>query len=743
MTPISRPTIAQSAAALDTLQPSEGRSPAKLRDPAAAPAFDGIKTGQARRRVALIGAGNIADAHAQVLTESALVDLVAIVDPVTARAEALARKWRIAGAFGSLQAALAAGSFDAAHVVVPPPLHRRVAEECLAAGLDVFVEKPMAETDADCAALQEAAKAAGVALRVNQNSIYHPAQLELKRIATEGTLGRLRHVSCHFNMPLAHMRARQFGHWMFQEPRNLLLEQAVHPMSQIDDLMGPVKDFSVTPAPPQMIDGLALHTTWLVSMLCERGTAELFVSIGQTFPVWSMTALFDDGAVTADYAQNRVVRQGASRWMEAFDSYSSGAGAAWQMWRQTHRNLFDYALSMFKLKPRSDAFYRGMHGSIHSFYEALARGDQAALDGAQGRRLVALCEAICEKAGAVPGPKRNANAPSGAYDVLVIGGTGFIGRPLVAALLKEGKRVAVLARNSANLPPLFQDPNVAVIRGDATNAADLDAALTGIKAVVNLAYSRTDQTWAEVEQGIVGGARTVAEACLRHGVERLIYASTIAALYLGDEDAVVTGETPPDPNAERRPFYSRAKAYAEHEMRRMHREQGLPVTILRPGIVVGVGTSPFHSGVGTYNREQHCLGWNRGDNPLPLVLAEDTASAIVACLEKPQSVGRTYNVVGDVRLTARDYSAELAHALDRPLRYHPQSRGKQQLVEIVKWLVKRAIGRRDAPPSYGDLKSRGLVARFDTSDIKSDLGWVPVADRGEFVRRAIEVHATP
>jgi predicted dehydrogenase len=87
-------------------------------------------------------------------------------------------------------------------VLVPPPLHRPVGEQCLAAGLDTLIEKPLAETDADCAALQAAAQHAGVVLHVNQNFVHHPAHRQLKQAVDSGNLGRLRHVSAHFAMPL-------------------------------------------------------------------------------------------------------------------------------------------------------------------------------------------------------------------------------------------------------------------------------------------------------------------------------------------------------------------------------------------------------------------------------------------------------------------------------------------------------------------------------------------------------------
>jgi uncharacterized protein YbjT (DUF2867 family) len=226
------------------------------------------------------------------------------------------------------------------------------------------------------------------------------------------------------------------------------------------------------------------------------------------------------------------------------------------------------------------------------------------LDGAQGRRLVALCEQIAERAGVANPPARpQPSSPAGTYDVLVIGGTGFIGRPVVAALLERGNRVAVLARNTANLPPLFLDQRVGVVRGDVTNNDDLRKAMEGVSAVVNLAHAGGADSWPEVERRIVGGARRVAELCLEKGVKQLVHASTIAALYLGDGGETITGETQPDPNADRRAVYSRAKALAERELMRMRDEQGLPVTILRPGVVIGDGTSPFHSGIGLYNRD--------------------------------------------------------------------------------------------------------------------------------------------
>lgn len=158
--------------------------------------------------------------------------------------------------------------------------------------------------------------------------------------------------------------------------------------------------------------------------------------------------------------------------------------------------------------------------------------------------------------------------------------------------------------------------------------------------------------------------------------------------------------------------------------------------------MVGEGTSPFHSGVGLFNNEQHCIGWSSGRNPLPFVLVEDCADAIVCALKADVDViGRADNIVGPIRLSAREYIAALASALHRPLAYHGRAVWRMHAVEIAKWLIKRAGGRSVPWPSARDLRSRGLLAKFDTSQTESVLKWRPQADRALFLERGISAPA--
>ncbi len=267
----------------------------------------------------------------------------------------------------------------------------------------------------------------------------------------------------------------------------------------------------------------------------------------------------------------------------------------------------------------------------------------------------------------------------------------------------EGARVAVMARSVRNLPAVFGDDAVTLHAGDTRDSDAVVAAIGAAPIVVNLAHGGGGSSWEEVRDAMVGGAEVVARAC---NGRRLIHIGSIAALYLGPQNIPVTGATLPDPQAEQRADYARAKAMTDRMLLDM---PGLKVCILRPGLVVGEGSSPFHSGVGIFNNEQHCIGWNAGRNPLPFVLVEDVADAILLAARAGGFDGRCYNLVGDVRLSARDYIAALAAAMQRPLKFHPQ---------LVELLLAQEYGKypdqaRHRPPRRAAQQARSAVTRAD------------------------------
>ena len=531
---------------------------------------------------------------------------------------------------------------------------------------------------------------------------------------------------------------------MFAEPANILLEQAVHPLSQVLSLVGPIEKVQASTRPGARISKhFTFHGVADAILTTRDCGVHLQFAVGRAFPFWQVTAICDDAVLVADILNNRFYRLARGPGLEPVDAVVQAVKSGAQIAANGLANARDYVLSLLRLAPRSDAFYRSMRDSIGAFHRAVRLQSRGGLDRptdlAFGSDIVAVCAEMsrqCFGAASVVGPSLPQPQPLPAADVAVLGGTGFIGSATTARLAAAGYKVRVMARNTRNLGDVFDQPGVTIMRGDITRQEDVAAAVSGVPVVINLAHGGGGETFAEIERALVGGARTVAEACLAAGVTQVIHVGSIAGLYLGGEGDIVTGSTPPDPHSAERADYARAKADADRMLMNMHREKGLPITILRPGVVVGEGTSPFHSGLGMFNNDQHCVGWNAGTNPLPFVLVDDVAAAIVSAVGRNNVIGKAYNLVGDVRLDARSYIAALAEVTGRPLQFHPSRVNSNYLADLGKCLLKRIGGRAAPLPSMRDIRSRGLVAAFDCSDAARDLEWHPVGEREQFLARA-------
>ncbi len=695
------------------------------------------------QKVALIGAGNIAQAHAAVLKEMPSVRIAGVFDVNPDAANKLARQIGGASVYPSIEAA-AAADISVAHVMTPPDLHLSVALPFIESGKTVLIEKPVGTSLAECERLRAAALRTGARIGVNQNFVFNPAYIKLKNAIGTGRLGKPRFVSYIYDAPLRQLAVRQFSHWMFRQPLNILLEQAVHPLSQIVDFAGEVQEIATLSEPPlEVAPGVALHRSCQVSMRCKDLPASLRFNVGANFPVCRMTVVCDDGVAIADMFSDQFHTLERTAYMDPVDHWLSARASGKAVASEGWSGLLDYGLSTTGLRPRSDPFYLSMRGSIEAFYDDLDGDVDPKIGITFGTHLVSVCELIGSSFKEIPKhedvKKEYPRESEGKPLVTVIGGTGFIGAYTVAALLAANYLVRVMARGTVNLPAVFRDSRVEIFAGDVRKRLDVETAVSGAAYVINLAHGGGGASFDDIRVAMVDSARMVAEVCGASAVWRLVHVGSISGLFLGDQRQIITGETPTDPHPETRNDYARAKALADDAVLRTAAESGVPAVVLRPGLVIGEGTSPLHGGLGFFNNDQYCIGWNDGRNPLPWVLADDCASAIVAALTAPRAPGHCYNLVGDVRPSAREYVTDLADIVGRPLRFVPSSPTGLWLTEMCKWAVKRIAGRSVVRPYRRDILSRGLVAQFDCSDAKSDLSWKPESKPTEFHRKAIAV----
>mgnify|MGYP002336280381 CR=1 FL=1 len=308
----------------------------------------------------------------------------------------------------------------------------------------------------------------------------------------------------------------------------------------------------------------------------------------------------------------------------------------------------------------------------------------------------------------------------------------------------EGRKVVDAAAAGARVAHVFwirkRIAQLDLLWPDAKGDLGREEVIGDAPYVIDLAFSFGDSSWEYLEQVGIGGARNVAESCLRKKVKRLIYTSTIGVLDMSSPNNIITDATGPDPQFATRDPYSKFKSICEHFLLEMHREKGLNVCIFRPGLVIGEEGNPYHSGVAKFYNKQHATCLGDGTHPLPFVLVTDTAEAYYLALTKPGIDGKSFNLVGDVRLTAREYVAELSNVLERPIKFVRLRPWQMKSTGVLRWILKMACGRFESLPNFHDMNCAGLYGYFDNQEVKQALGWQPVTERTQFLLEGIAHH---
>ncbi len=696
-----------------------------------------------RTRVALIGAGFIAQVHAAALARNRDAAVVAVVDPMREKAQSLARRCGITRTHGDLGELLAQGGIDAAHVLVPPQHHAAVTEQLLAAGVHVLVEKPLALTSAAATELGRLAAERGLLLGTNHTLRFYPQVERLARELAQGRLGRLEHLSVVLRVPLRQLETGDTTHPRFASEAAIVFEQGVHPFALLEAMLGAAVTVHATPSPARQLEtGQRFVAGWQIAVRAERGTAQVQLEFGCTMPELALAAYASDATVRIDLVRGTYTRSGKSRWLDVGDQAVNALTQGLSLCGQGLLAPLRHGLALLRLLPPQDQFTRAMRRSIAAFHQALRAGRAAPCDPGSAARTLAYCEQTVASAGVqttayVPPPLPECGAARPG-EVLVTGGTGFLGRHLIPLLLTNGHPVTLLVRHAAKVPLRLRDPRLRFCVGDLTAPEVLDRALAGVRAVVHMATCAADSATA-TEASMAAAVDALGKASLRHGVARFVFVSSTAALYLGERFAV-RGDATTDTQPLERPAYARGKIAAEKALAELVNLRGLRAVTLRPAIVVGEGGLLAPSGVGLWTRDNQCVGWGLGRQPLPFVLAQDVAAAIEKALVAHGIDGKSYNLAGDVRLTAAEYVATVAQRTGRRFRFWPQPLWLTWTIESAKEVLKLAGGRTPAWPSLHDLRSRAFRARLDCDDAKHDLGWWPCGDPERFVHEAIDVH---
>jgi dihydroflavonol-4-reductase len=320
----------------------------------------------------------------------------------------------------------------------------------------------------------------------------------------------------------------------------------------------------------------------------------------------------------------------------------------------------------------------------------------------------------------------------------VTGASGFLGSAITRALVTEGYPVRALVRVSSprrNLAGL----DVEIVEGDVRDADAIARAMRGVRYVVHAAADY--RLWArrpdEIRRTNVDGTKTVMNAALQAGVERVVHTSSVATLAPAAR-GVDSDESMPLAVADAIGVYKRSKIAAERLVESMVAREALPAVIVNPSTPIGPrDIRPTPTG-------RIIVEAARGrmpafvDTGLNLVHADDVAAGHVAALARGRS-GERY-ILGGQNDALVAMLRDIAHIVGRA---PPRVRLPRRLIYPIA-LAAEAIGSvRNVEPfiTLDGLRMARYRMFFSSAKAERELGY-RARPYIEGIRAAIDWFAT-
>lgn len=228
------------------------------------------------------------------------------------------------------------------------------------------------------------------------------------------------------------------------------------------------------------------------------------------------------------------------------------------------------------------------------------------------------------------------------HKVLVLGGSGFVGRHLVNRLIRDGRRVTVPVRRRDKAKHLLVYPTIDVVEANIHDDAVLAQLVAGQDAVINL-VGILQGSAADFERAHAALTRRTVAACEAAGVTRYQHMSALGA-----------SETGPS-------MYQRSKGAAEAAVRASR----LDWTIYQPSVVFGP-EDKFLNMFATLARFAPVLPVGGAEVKFQPVWVEDVAAAFANTLDNQASFHQSYPLAGPRVYTLRELVRFAASASGHP-----------------------------------------------------------------------------
>lgn len=311
------------------------------------------------------------------------------------------------------------------------------------------------------------------------------------------------------------------------------------------------------------------------------------------------------------------------------------------------------------------------------------------------------------------------------------GANGFTGSHLARLLIDAGYSVRALVRSSSDLT-LLKGLDLEIVYADLINTADVSSVVQGVDRIFHIAavYREAkfpDSYYRDVN---VEGTRRLGEAALAEGGIPILYCSSCGVH--GEVKPVANEMSPYNPGD----IYQRTKVEAERVILTLHRERGLPVTILRPVGIYGPGDRRFLKLFRGVSRRVFPMIGN-GSALYHLTHVEDVARGFIKAAETDSANGQVYIIAGPRFTTVSELVELIAKIAGVKPPWLRLPIAPLYMSAVICEALCRPVGIE--PPLHRRRLDFFLKDRaFSIEKARRDLGWEPLVELEVGITSTIE-----
>lgn len=306
----------------------------------------------------------------------------------------------------------------------------------------------------------------------------------------------------------------------------------------------------------------------------------------------------------------------------------------------------------------------------------------------------------------------------------ITGANGFIGSHLLRALVRQGRRPIAFLQKGSSLEPIedLEGKHEAVF-GDLLDPASLEGFVSRCDAIVHLAglnrYWVQDRTL--FEKINLQSVRTLAELCLKHGVKKLVHASSCITRGASDDPADLRNESSDYNLGVLRFPYGETKSAGEEEIKRFVRERNLPAVIINPTSAIGerdYAPTPIGKPIADIARGMWPVYVAGG---ACFIDVHDVVRGFLLALERAKP-GSQYLLVGE-NLTNREFMTMVAECAGVKA---PRVKIPHPVIKVIGHAaetISDVVTKKDPPLTRAMTGLIGRYLYFDGTRAKEDLGF--------------------